>query len=110
MPTLYGTAIVGTLASPLNIRSGPGTNYSDIGNLYVGDKLEASESVGGWWKLTKINNAPVAVTETYAYANGGLYIRTDAPPAEEPPTVTLKHTIKIYSDGSYQVDNLPVVP
>lgn len=114
MPTLYGTVISGTTVSPLNIRSGPGTNYADIGNLYIGDKLEASEKIGGWWKLTKIIRADrtveiPATTETYSYENGGLYIRTDAPPVVEPPTVTLKHTIKIYSDGSYQVDNGVVV-
>ena len=85
MPTIYGTVISGTLASPLNIRSGPGTNYSDIGNLYIGDKLEASEKVGGWWKLTRIIRANGIVeipasTETYSYENGGLYIRTDSPP------------------------------
>ena len=114
MSTIYGTVISGTLASPLNIRSGPGTNYSDIGNLYIGDKLEASEKIGGWWKLTRIVRANGTVeipasTETYSYENGGLFIRTDAAPVGE-PTVTLKHTIKIYSDGSYQVDSLPVVP
>jgi GH25 family lysozyme M1 (1,4-beta-N-acetylmuramidase) len=102
---LYGTVITTTT---LNIRSGPGTAYPDIGDLHYGDKLEASESVGGWWKIVKINGTAVASTETFAYANGGLFIRTDAAPVVE-PTVTLKHTIKIFSDGSYQVDNGAVV-
>ena len=74
---LYGTVITTTT---LNIRSGPGTSYSDIGDLHNGDKLEASEPVGGWWRLTKVNGVPVALTESFAFANGGLYIRTDAAP------------------------------
>ena len=109
---LYGTVIT---TATLQIRSGPGTAYQDIGDLHYGDKLEASESVGGWWKLTRIIRKDGAVevpalTESYAYSNGGLYIRTDTPPVVDPPAVTLKHTIRIYSDGSYQVDSLPVVP
>jgi lysozyme len=112
MTTLYGTV---TTSSTLQIRSGPGISYADIGDLHYGDKLEASESVGGWWKLTKILRLSGAVeipgiTETYAYANSGLYIRTDPAPIDPQPAATLKHTIKIYSDGSYQVDSGNVIP
>lgn len=106
MATLYGTVIATT---PLNIRSGPGLSYLDIGDLHSGDKLEASDNIGGWWKLTRVNGVPVALTETYAMANAGLWIRQDAVPDPQ-PTVTLKHTMRIYSDGSYQMDNLPIVP
>jgi len=108
---LYGTVIT---SATLQIRSGPGANYADIGDLHYGDKLEASESVGGWWKITRIIRANGTIefpasTDTYAYENGGLYIRTDSAPIDPQPTATLKHTIKIYSDGSYQVDNGPIV-
>jgi len=114
MSTIYGTVISGTFASPLNVRSGPGTSYSDLGNLYIGDKLEASDKIGGWWKITRIIRANGTIefpasTDTYAYENGGLYIRTDAAPIDPQPTATLKHTIKIYDNGSYQVDNGPIV-
>ena len=40
----------------------------------------------------------------YAYSNNGAYIRTDAVIAEPPATVTLKHTVEVFSDGSLKVD------
>lgn len=44
-----------------------------------------------------------------------LYSITTTPPPPPPPpppepTVTLKHTIKIYTDGSYQVDDGAIIP
>jgi lysozyme len=109
--TLYGTVIQGTQALPLNIRNGPGTSYDDIGNLYVGDKVEASDNLGGWWKLTKITRAAggsILATQSlgYAFANSGLYIRTDAPPVTPPApvpagtvVVSLAQTIRATING-----------
>jgi hypothetical protein len=33
----------------------------------------------------------------------------DPAPPTEPPTIILKHTIKIYNNGSYSVDDGPIV-
>jgi hypothetical protein len=67
----------------------------------------------------------------YAYINAGSYngkswkagytkstwlsnyveiVVTPPPPPPPDPEVTLKHKINVYSDGSYQVDDGPVIP
>lgn len=106
--TLYKGTVITTVT--LQLRSSPeSTPTNDIGDLRPGDKLEASAIVNGWWKITSVNGQ---ARSGYAFANAGRYIRTDAeiadPPAE-PPTVTLTHTIKVFSDGSIQVDDQPVI-
>ena len=84
MTTLYGTVIVDSLS----IRKGPGTNYERTDGLSRGDKVEASESIGGWWNLTKVIRAngteQLPAQPSYAYANSGLYIRTDEAPIPVP--------------------------
>lgn len=101
--TLYGTVITTTT---LAIRSGPGTNYEKVGDLMPGDKIEASEILGGWWKLTKITRGMTSpiINLGYSYANSGLYIRTDAPPTPPAPVpageIRLKEfTLTIVIDG-----------
>jgi lysozyme len=111
--TVYKGTVTAT--ATLQVRNGPGTNYADVGDLHYGDKVEASEVIGGWWKLTRITRADASTTmvlsngTSFAFSNNGAYIRTDAVIAE-PPAVTLKHTIKVYSDGSIQVDDAAVIP
>jgi hypothetical protein len=99
---IYKGTVIAT--ATLQIRNGPGTSYTDTGDLHNGDKLEASEIIGGWWKLTKILRTSGVVIDVgtdsmYAYSNNGAYIRTDAvlpeppPPAEEPPAFIVAHWV-----------------
>jgi GH25 family lysozyme M1 (1,4-beta-N-acetylmuramidase) len=89
MTTLYGEVITSTL----NIRTGAGTNFEDLGNfnLYVGDKVESNNQLGNWWQLSKIVRKsglieqPADGAQWWASTGGGLYIRIYAPP---PPVVT----------------------
>jgi len=46
------TAYVNTPGSTLNVRSGPGTNYSIIGSLKHGEKIEVTDEDNSWYKLT----------------------------------------------------------
>ena len=55
-------------ADRLNIRSGYGTNYSVIGTLTNGSKVEIVESQNGWYKI-KYNG-------TYGYVSGD-YVKVD---------------------------------
>lgn len=98
--TLYKGTVTATVT--LQIRNGPGTNYTDIGDLHFGDKLEASEIIGGWWKLTKITRTNGVVVgggtdSMYAFANSGAYIRTDS--VETPPAQTFPNEIGLTLNG-----------
>ena len=110
MPILFGEVIV----PDLNIRPSAGTAQASLGKLKQYDLIEASEEVNGWWKLTSIKRGgqqiplPASVCWAYEGLKNG-YIRNLSMPAPD-PTVTLKHTINVYSDGSIQVDNGAIVP
>ena len=61
---LSGTSVfadtkTGTVtASALNIRSGPSTSYSIVGNVYKGDTLQILETSNGWYKV-KLSNGKI---------------------------------------------------
>lgn len=86
MTTLYGEVLTG-----LNIRSGPGTGFTVIGGLRIGDKVtaESENEVNGWWKLTSIKRGgqaldlPGPVCYAYEGATNG-YIRILPPPTPTP--------------------------
>ena len=72
-------------ADRLNIRSGYGTNYSVIGTLTNGSKVEIVESQNGWYKI-KYNG-------TYGYVSGD-YVKVDeqSKPDVKPEEPTVKNT------------------
>lgn len=41
----------------LNVRSGPGTNYSKIGTLSRGAQVEVQEELDGWYKIATLSGA-----------------------------------------------------
>ncbi|MBW4874840.1 MAG: SH3 domain-containing protein, partial [Paeniclostridium sp.] len=72
-------------ADRLNIRSGYGTNYSVIGTLTNGSKVEIVESQNGWYKI-KYNGG-------YGYVSGD-YVKVDgeSKPDIKPEEPTVKNT------------------
>ncbi|MDU1539640.1 MAG: SH3 domain-containing protein [Paeniclostridium sordellii] len=72
-PTVKNTGVV--TATSLNVRSGYGANYSKIGSLSNGAKVEIVESKNGWHKI-KYNGGYGYVSGDYIRVNG-----TVAPPS-----------------------------
>ncbi len=54
----------------VNFRQGPGTNYSSIGKLNTGDKVEYIETVGSWTKI-KYNGTEGFVHSDYVSGSTG---------------------------------------
>ena len=102
MPILIGEVIV----SELNIRPTAGTTQAAIGRLRLGDRIEASEEVSGWWKITKITsragaNVPLPGPTCYAYEglnNGYIKELTPAPT----PAKTITRAVVYFSDGTLE--------
>lgn len=86
-PPGNGAAMYGEVtATSLYTRNGPGTSYQIVGNgLFKGDKVLASETVGGWWHLTEINGVPVANPQLWA---SGTYIAVLPDPE---PSIFVSH-------------------
>ena len=60
-------------ADGLNIRSGPGTNYSSVGYINKGDMITLVEKTGSWYKTIYKNktayvSASSSLTEQYTFA------------------------------------------
>lgn len=85
----------------LNIRSGPGASYEDIGDLVSGDIVTASEIIGGWWHLVEINGVPVT-RESWA---SGTYIVESQPPAPERVPFTLTVAGFKPFEGELEIDH-----
>jgi lysozyme len=113
-PTEPGAIMQGKVLVNLYIRPTASTQFTPVGQLAPNDIVEGAVAAG-WWKLSKWTRGGVVMTlprlECYAYQgdNSG-YIQTVTVPPVTPPAVTLKHTIKVYSDGSIQVDDAAVIP
>jgi hypothetical protein len=95
-PPLGGTMFYGRNKTALtNIRTGPGGNFSDIGDLLLNDLIEADkrQDVSGvlWWHITKITragvNVPLPGVECWCW---GTNIEEMPPPVtEDSITVTV---------------------
>lgn len=72
----------------LQIRSGPGTNYGDIGDLFANDVIEVTETLGGWHHITAIKAVPVTDPASWCAALYTVEIASPVPtPEPEPPAV-----------------------
>ncbi len=106
-------------ANTLNIRSEAGAHPTDIskpdiGDLHLNDRIEAEGApVNGWLHIVRILRAGNTVPVLLDGWCSAAYCVAVAPPVTlpptEPPAVILKHTIKVYNNGSYQVDDGPIV-
>ena len=62
-------------SDPLNVREGPGTSYTDIGDLVQGDIVYTSELSGSWGKIKKMDSGLEGWASVSSYAD---YIGVDA--------------------------------
>jgi GH25 family lysozyme M1 (1,4-beta-N-acetylmuramidase) len=90
-----------------------GETFTPARFLFPGDKIEASQNQYQWLKLSKINGVPVVGEEWASAGTLQQYIKWEWVNVAEPdppdaPTITLKHTIDVYSDGSLKIDGNPV--
>ena len=87
------------IASALNVRSGPGTNYNILGKLYSGELVEILGSANGWYKISYNGGAGYVSAE---------YVQKGAPPEDVPPSTNdmltkdldIDTTLKVGSTGS----------
>lgn len=100
----------------LNIRSGPGASYADVGDLLLNDHVIATEVTGGWWKLSAVYrggwNGTLVSIPAVAWCSGAYVVPVAAPP---PPAVTVasidvdfaaKTLTLVYSDGTQRVEQV----
>jgi lysozyme len=119
-----------------NIRTGPGTNYQDIGDLRQGDVVQVVERLGSWSRFTVAqhsNGTPVLVNTTVpvnlypgqCWSTNAYFVAVDAlpnpqpepapePPAEGSVTVSVEAEITATIDGRVYVgtatiDNVELV-
>jgi GH25 family lysozyme M1 (1,4-beta-N-acetylmuramidase) len=94
----------------LNIRNGAGAGNLDIGDLTYNDRIEVEGApVSGWLHIKSILRVGSTVQITFDGWCSGAYCVAISPPViplPEVPTVTLKHTIDVYSDGSLKIDGV----
>ncbi len=62
-------------SDPLNVREGPGTSYTDVGDLIDGDIVYTSELSGSWGKIKKMDGSVEGWASVANYAD---YIGVDA--------------------------------
>jgi hypothetical protein len=111
MPTFLGEVI----AYELNIRPVAGTTQAAIGKLKKFDRVEASEEINGWWKLTKITragvNVPLPGPVCFAYEgdNNG-YITDLTPPPSPADDKPVKVTIQLQSGKVLVADQFTEQP
>jgi GH25 family lysozyme M1 (1,4-beta-N-acetylmuramidase) len=89
-----------TASSGLNIRNGPGANYSDIGDLFPGDIIEVIETLGGWHHFKSLwrKDAHISTVDPAAWCAAAYTVATappNEPPAPEqvPPDYIMAHWI-----------------
>jgi hypothetical protein len=95
-PMLYGKIN----ATALNVRTGNGASYLQIGTVTKDDHVIATESVGGWWHLkeaytdswtgepVKLTNGSLINNTANAWCSSAYILPVDPPIVTPPPPVT----------------------
>ncbi len=83
-----------TAKPTLNLRAGPGENYSLIGTLQFGDPVKEIETKGNWTQIETPANAYAFIAARYLkQASPGLAMTTTPEPAPTATTVTETPTV-----------------
>jgi hypothetical protein len=106
-----------------NIRSGPGAGFTDIGDLFLNDLIEADrkqKDANGvdWWHMTKIMRAngtvfPLPAVDAWCW---GTNIEELLPPPDPEPGVTITgvrysgEVVFDYSNGTQEVWHISDAP
>lgn len=99
----------------LNIRGGAGTNFSDIGDLFKGDKVETDQYIGGWVRIKKILRVDGREeVKDNAWCSTAYCFKIDPPvvtppPTPEPQPAVVPLTITIGGDG-YETKTITLNP
>jgi GH25 family lysozyme M1 (1,4-beta-N-acetylmuramidase) len=95
----------------LQLRNGPGTSYTDIGDLWQGDKIEVTGApVGGWLPIARIVRVNGGAIEslTNSWCSGAYCVVTDSPlptePPVEPPAATAHVLVTLPNGDVYEGD------
>ena len=112
LPTLTATPILidGTLTIKVNVRSGPGTGYTSLGQLDAGAKVQvvARNSQGAWYQIL-YPAAPQGrgwVAAQYVTVAAGAVIPLDATPTLSGPTGRLIQRLNVRSGPATTFDSL----
>ena len=66
-----GSDIRAVSGDRVNVRDGPGTNYSVVNQLVRGDKVEVLQDAGdGWVKLRPVDGGPVGWIASFLLTEG----------------------------------------
>jgi uncharacterized protein YraI len=84
--SMYINTSNGTVrAKKLNLRGGPGENYSVVGRLQSGDAVKAVTTKGDWTEIEAPTNAYAFVAAQYLKQEAGKPAAPVAPPTEPAP-------------------------
>lgn len=115
MATVRGTVKTGLFA---NVKNSAGTIKAQMrwdstlgkGDSVDGDWSSAHTDIVNFNKFTRADGSIFQLGEFCKVSVTNLITEDLTTPPPPPSDVTLVHTIRIYSDGSYQVDNGPITP
>lgn len=95
-----GAAFAAVATSAVNVRTGPGTGYSVIDQLYAGENVSVQRTAGGWCYVSK--SGPDGWVSCAYLSNGRYYApRFDRP--QRPPSVSF--SFGFGSPGPYYPHN-----
>lgn len=101
MGTSYANSTVTVRVTALNVRSGPGTNYSKIGMVYKGENLTLIKN-NGMWSNVKLNNG----LKGWVYST---YIKQSSSSNTNQDTGTINvQAVNVRSNAGTQYDILKV--
>ncbi len=75
MGTAAAFAASAEATSPVNVRSGPGTSYSVVDQLYAGENVDVRACQGGWCRIT--HSGPDGWVSANYLTRGGDYYDDD---------------------------------
>ncbi len=99
--------------SVLNIRTGAGSNYQDVGDLLLNDQIEVTETMGGWHHIIRWRRGDLDKTlpnsSSWCSSAYTVEIANPVPPDPEPTPTVKPLTITIEGED-YETVTITVPP